>query len=127
VSKVKSLYDQLGKDVIEAAVRKFYEVAFDDPIIGHFFFHKSHEELIAKQFSFTCTLLGGPESYQGKSMTEAHTPFAIRHPHFMRRQEILKKTLQDMNLDPQIIDAWLAAEDKLKPLIITRTMGLPPL
>lgn len=113
-----SLYDDIGKDFIERALTAFYDRAFKDGIIGHFFFGKDQADLTNKQIQFASRMLGGPEPYRGRAMIPIHRPFQIRKPHFGRRQILLREVLVELELEPRLIDEWLRLEDQLKPLII---------
>ena len=119
-NKQQNLFEKIGRPLIERAVSLFYERAFVDGMIGHFFFLKDHQELIAKQIQFTSALLGGEVDYEGRPLALIHHPLPIRPPHFMRRQKILEEVLVELNLDTKLIDEWLAREQKLKPLILNR-------
>lgn len=116
-----TLYDQLckqaGPNQIEKIVRSFYERAFFDGIIGHFFFGRDHEELIAQQTTFTIALLGGPPCYKGKPIAAVHKSLGINHAHFGRRQVIMREVLNDYKVPADIIAAWLELEERLRPLI----------
>jgi hemoglobin len=113
-----SLYDDIGQETIERAIREFYRRAFDDGIIGHFFFGKDIDEIATKQIQFASRMLGGPVPYTGRSMTAIHTPFKINKAHFGRRQVLMRQVLEEMQVDPALRDAWLAMEERLKSLIV---------
>ena len=116
-----TLYEQVckqgGQDQIEKIVRSFYERAFFDGIIGHFFFGRDHEELIIKQTSFTIALLGGPSIYKGKPLATIHKSLKINNAHFGRRQVIMKEVLENYKIPRNLAAAWLDLEERLRPLI----------
>lgn len=120
----ETLYERVckhaGQDGIEKMVRSFYERAFFDGIIGHFFINHDHEDLIAKQTAFATALLGGPSNYRGKPLAPAHKDLGIRAPHFGRRQVLMREALEEFQLPADIISAWLELEDRLRPLITGR-------
>ena len=114
-----SLYQKIGKDFIEQAITEFYKRAFEDPIIGHFFFQKNREELTAKQIPFAAMMLGSDEHrYQGKPLRHAHQGLGIRRPHFDRRQVLMRDVLEEMKLKPELIDDWLKLENNLRGMIL---------
>ena len=124
-----NLYDQVcqqvGQTQIEKIVRSFYERAFFDGIIGHFFFGRDHEELVAKQTAFTIALLGGPSAYTGKPLVAVHNSLRINRAHFGRRQVIMDEVLSHHNVPPELAAAWLDLEERLRPLIIGSPTGSP--
>lgn len=114
----KTLYDEIGEDFIRKAVDLFYQRAFTDMIIGHFFFGKNHDELAAHQAAFTIAALGGPRLYAGRPLVEAHLGHRIRKPHFDRRRMILREVLEELGLSHHLLEAWLAQEEAFRSLII---------
>jgi len=113
-----SLYNQIGDDLIVRAVTEFYLRAFVDPLIGHFFHRKSITDITEKQIKFARGLLGGPTDYDGQPLETIHSPLKIRPPHFGRRQVLMAEVLEDLGLAPSLATAWLAREEKLRPLIM---------
>jgi truncated hemoglobin YjbI len=114
-----SLYDQRGAGMHDEVITEFYQRAFVDPLIGHFFFHSDKAALIAKQIIFTSNLLGAKHlTYTGKSLKEAHSKLPLREVHFRRRQRLLEEVLVERAVAGQLREQWLKLEEKLKPLII---------
>lgn len=116
--KKQGLYDQIGHAFIAKAVAEFYQRAFADVMIGHFFFHSDIDHITEQQIAFVTAMLGGPSNYQGKPLKPAHKPFQIRLVHFKRRQVLMREVLSDLHLDPHLRDAWLAAEEQFLPIIV---------
>jgi hemoglobin len=115
---MSTVYDQIGREFIEQAISEFYRRAFDDVLIGHFFFHSDLNHIVAQQIQFVSALLGGPSSYQGKPLKLAHKPFLIRPVHFSRRQVLMRDVLNDLGLAPDLVQSWLAIEDQFRSVII---------
>ena len=114
-----SLYEQLGDALIADVLTCFYERAFLDPLIGHFFFQHNHQELLQKQILFTSCFLGAQHlTYRGKSLLDAHSRLPLRDAHFRRRQVLLREVLEEKKVDIKLREQWLAREEKLKPLIV---------
>lgn len=117
---MKSLYEKIGHDFIEKAITEFYNRAFSDVIIGHFFLGKDQKHITKQQIDFASSMLGAENiHYKGVPLKKAHTPFLIRPPHFKRRQVIMREVLSEMKLDNSLAEAWLSKEDQLKPLIFS--------
>lgn len=112
-----SLFDDIGADTIEKVITEFYILAFDDVIIGHFFFDKDRADITKKQIDFATAMLGGPRNYRGKPLETAHENLPIRPPHFGRRQVLMRQVLSDLLVAESHVTAWLALEDRLRPLI----------
>lgn len=118
-----SLYEQIGSAVIHDSITEFYKRAFQDGIIGHFFFGKDREHITNLQIDFATAALGGPRNYRGQSLVAAHRNLRIKGAHFGRRQVLMAEVLLEIGLEESLRQQWLALENDLKPLI----MGVAPL
>ena len=114
-----SIYHLLGKNKITAVISDFYQRAFRDPIIGHFFFGKEHAPLLQGQLAFSLALLGGKDNYRGRDIGNLHQGMQIRNAHFNRRQQVLKEVLADHHVDRTVADSWLQIEERLRATIVT--------
>lgn len=112
------LFDAIGGERLEAILKSFYERCFDDVMIGHFFFGKDHDALLRQQLAFTSSMLGGPRAYEGRALPQVHDPLAIRPAQFARRQVILRETIDEYGLDPELAAAWLKQEERLRDIIM---------
>jgi hemoglobin len=111
-------YSDLNEQSISKVVRFFYEKAFVDPIIQHFFFNKNHDDLVRMQTQFAVALLGGPKNYTGRPLLSLHMPLKIKLAHFRRRQMLMRETLEEMGISPLSAEYWLQKEESLQPHII---------
>lgn len=116
----ENLYNKIGSEMIVKIISDFYEQAFIDPIIGHFFFNKDKQSLILKQINFTEALLGADTIYLGRPLLKVHKELAIRRPHFMRRQLLLQQVMQKYRLEANLALAWLEKENQLQSLILPK-------
>jgi hemoglobin len=115
----KNLFQLIGPEFIANAVAEFYRRAFEDVMIGHFFFNSDINHITAQQITFATALLGGPSLYRGKPLKAAHSALHIRPAHFARRQVLMAEVLADLRLDKTLAQGWLSLELQLKPLILT--------
>ena len=102
-----NLFNQIGEKKISAIIRDFYDAAFLDPIIGHFFFHHDKEDLIRKQVAFSIGLLGGPKTNFGRSIDAAHRQLNINKAHFGRRQVLFAEILKKHEVEEGLAEEWL--------------------
>jgi truncated hemoglobin YjbI len=113
-----SLFSDLGEDLIAKVITEFYERAFSDPIIGHFFFSKDKKHLITQQTQFVCVMLGSSvHEYLGKPLVKAHRNLIIKKSHFDRRQVIMSEALSYFNIPENICKKWLKLEEKFRTTI----------
>lgn len=115
---MRSLYERIGGELVREAITEFYRRVETDGIIGHFFFGKDVRDITQKQIAFATAMLGGPRGYKGKPLGAAHGDLDLRAPHFDRRQVLMGEVLEEMGLSLELREAWLALEEKLRPLIV---------
>lgn len=114
-----NVFQQLGERQIAAIITEFYQRAMCDPIIGHFFFHHDHAQLLKGQLAFSIAMLGGPKNYRGRSVFHIHQPLPIRHAHFNRRLVMLRALFEQFNIDRTAAAQWLAEEEKFRSAIVS--------
>jgi hemoglobin len=103
-----SLWDQIGEQTLRAVVVDFYDRVFDDAMIGFLFAGKDRQRLIDKEYEFTAKFLGAPGvRYTGRPMRAAHAASPILGGHFERRLQILRETLADHDVHPDVQKAWI--------------------
>ncbi|MEZ4741451.1 MAG: group 1 truncated hemoglobin [Bdellovibrionota bacterium] len=121
---MSSLYEEIGPKKIEKIVAEFYDRAFNDVLIGHFFFGKDKENLIKIQTSFVSPLLGAKNiKYIGRPLKTAHHDLKMKLVHFDRRQVLLGEVLQDFGLTEKQKDKWLFLEDSFRSMLFNDSFG----
>lgn len=113
------LFAKIGEHKLRAVVTDFYSRIFGDVMIGFLFEGKSRQHLIDREYEFTASFLGGDVKYTGRPMRTAHAQSPIFGGHFERRLQILRETLRDNAVDPEVQRAWidhtLALRDQITP------------
>lgn len=117
---MSNLYHSIGKTKIENCIRDFYTRAFSDPLISHFFFNSSLEDLVSAQINFFSILMGSKDhKYEGPSIKKAHHKIPIKKVHFDRRLVLLREVLVKQKLSTTHIDSWVGLEESFRNKIIT--------
>jgi hemoglobin len=94
-----SLYERLGGvDAITAVARAFDERAGKDDRINQKFARTNLERLTKEFVDQLCQDTGGPCTYTGLSMTQAHTNMGVTNGEFDAFMEDLVATLNDFNV-----------------------------
>jgi len=102
------LFDKIGGDKARAVVTDFYARVFDDVMIGFMFQGKDRQLLIQREWELVVNLLGAEGvKYTGRPMHVAHARHTIFGGHFERRLQILRETLRDHAVDPDVQRAWI--------------------
>ncbi len=100
-----SIYEKIGgAPAVDAAVDLFYRKVLGDDRISHFFDSVDMDAQIAKQKSFLTMVFGGPNSYTGKDMREAHKHMSLTEEHFNAVAENLVGTLQELGVAEEDIN-----------------------
>lgn len=112
-----SLFDQIGGDKLRAVIADFYTRVFHDVMIGFLFIGKDRARLVDKEWEFTANLLGAGVKYTGRPIREAHAKSPILGGHFERRLQILRETLADHDVAPEVQARWIEHTLALRPQV----------
>jgi hemoglobin len=119
-SSEKSLYDRLGgKDAISSVVDQFVANVAADTRINAMFANADIPNLKAKLVDQICQATGGPCTYTGKNMKDAHTGMNIKEADFTALVEDLKKALDAYNVLEKEQSELLGALATMKGDIVT--------
>jgi hemoglobin len=121
--KSPELFDKIGGDALRAAIVEFYRRVFGDVMIGFMFAKSDRQRLIDREWELIAALLGAPGvTYAGRPMRTAHAAHVIFGGHFERRMQILRETLRDCGVDPDVQAAWIDHSLSLRSQV-TRDRG----
>jgi hemoglobin len=113
-----SHFDELGgRPKLRAIVDDFVDRCFDDVMIGFLFQRADRDRIKRFEYQHAAEHLGGPVTYEGRPLDEAHRPHRIFGGQFARRRQILLETLRDHQVPEPIIEAWITHQDGLRALI----------
>jgi len=116
---VKSLYDRLGgKAAITAVVDDFIGNVAGDGRINQRFAGANIPRLKTMLVDQICQATGGPCTYSGKSMLEAHKGMNIKDGDFNALVEDLVKSLDKFKVPAQEKNELLGALGGMKPQIV---------
>lgn len=90
-----TLYERLGgKDAITSVVAEFCARSVTDPRIAPKFARTDADRLQAMLVDQICEAAGGPCTYQGRDMREAHAGMGVTAAEFDAQVDVLVATLQ---------------------------------
>lgn len=113
-----SHFEELGGEpALRAIVDDFVDRCFDDMMIGFLFQRADRDRIKRFEYEHAAEHLGAGTRYEGRPLGEAHGPHRIFGGQFARRRQILIETLRDHGVPGSVIDAWVAHQDTLRPLI----------
>ena len=118
-----SYFDEIGgESALRAIIDEFVERIFADTMIGFLFTRANKDRLKRFEYEHAAHFLGGPTTYSGRDLAEAHKRHPILGGHFARRRQILKLTLEKHGVPAHIRDAWLAHQDALREQVTADAM-----
>src|SRR6185436_12447391 len=92
-------------------------------MIGFMFRGKDRQHLIDREYELTAALLGAPGvTYTGRPMRAAHARHTIFGGQFERRLQIMRETMRDHGVAPEVQQAWIDHQLSLRSQI-TRDRG----
>jgi methyl-accepting chemotaxis protein len=103
-AKPASLYERIGGDAAVAkAVEEFYDRVLDDAELAPFFAKVNLDWLKKRQVQFLAQALGGPATYRGRNMADAHAGLGISAAHFERVAGHLSDALTELRVPAPIV------------------------
>lgn len=118
-SKRTSLLDQVGGlPVLQRVHKIFYDKVYAHPWIGQYFAGHDQVAIENRQTSFMAEKMGGPAGYMGKPMDLTHEHMYISEELFDLRKQLFKESLEEVGLDPELIERWLKIDGAFKRHIV---------
>jgi len=119
-----SLYAQLGGEPkLRAIIDEFVDRVFEDIMIGFLFAQADRSRIKEFEYQHASALLGGPDTYRGRPLRQAHAKHPIRGGHFARRMTLLRQVLDRHAVPPHIQTAWLEHDFRLQGQITGDALG----
>ena len=116
-----SVYEKIGGEAaVNAAVDIFYRKVLMDDRISEFFDTVDMESQHAKQKAFLTMAFGGPNSYSGKDMREAHKHMNLTEEHFNAVAENLVGTLEELKVPQEHIDEIVTIAVSVKDDVLNK-------
>lgn len=120
-SQQKSLYERLGgQPAIEAVVKDFGGRVLADKRVNKKFARSDANRLIKNLIDFVCVATGGPCTYTGKSMKEAHKHMAVTTGEFNALADDLVATLNKFKVPDKERNDLMAAIGPLAKDIVEK-------
>jgi len=97
-----------GEPALRSVIDRFVDRMFDDLMIGYLFRAADRKRVKAKEYEFAAHHLGANVTYTGRALPEAHRAHRITGGQFMRRLQILKNTLAELQVPSAVAEHWVA-------------------
>ncbi len=114
-----TLFDELGgMACLEKVHRIFYGKLLSDSWLKGFFDGVPRPHLEAQQSDFMAGLFGGPKVYAGKLPRSAHKHMFITEEVFLARHDLLKQSLVEASVRPDLMARWLDYDMRMKKALV---------
>ena len=107
-----------GASAVEAAVDRFYQRVWSDPVLSPYFPEVGREALKVHQHQFLSAALDGPQGYKGRPLREAHAPLNISDDIYDRVVGHLVATLEELDVDTATIQEITVALEALRSEVV---------
>ncbi len=98
----ESLFKKYGGfAAVGEIVHSFYEKIMDEESLEHYFWSIDITRLIRHQTDFLCMVLGGPASYTGRSLKEAHRGLNITEEDFLTVAGLLEEAMEEAGMEDE--------------------------
>ena len=82
---------------------------------------RSHLE--TQQSDFMSAVFGGPKVYSGRAPKSAHVHMFITEDVFLTRHEILKESLEEAKIRPDLQERWLSYDMGMKKVLVKNSIS----
>lgn len=114
-----SHFDRIGGGpAVRAAVDEFYGLVLADERLRPYF-AMDMDRLKRHQAALLSSVLGGPATYEGRELGEAHSRLGITGPHYKLVCDYLVSVLWRLHVDEDIIGAVQSTLATLQDTIVT--------
>jgi len=123
MSDESTIYDRIGgAPAVTAAVDRFYELVWDDPLLAPYFAATDRERLARHQRQFLTVVLRGAadDEHVERAMERAHAGLGVTDEAFDRVVGHLVATLGELGVTDELIAAIGGALAPLRGAIVER-------
>ncbi len=119
-NRTSSLYDTLGGAVpLRLAVDRFYTAVLADPELAPYFEGVDVAHVKRHQVLLLTQVLGGPQTYTGRDLGEAHRHLNVTSDHYDRVVDHLVATLEGLDAPGEVVAAVEGAVAGTKAAVVT--------
>lgn len=118
---MSSDYERIGGGpAVTAVVDALYDRLTVDPLVGHYFQDISLPDQKRHMVLMLTKVLGGPDTYDGRSLEEAHQPLGISDPDYDRVGETLMGILGEVGVPEDIQGRVAGTLGAVRPQVVSQ-------
>ncbi|NOQ15590.1 MAG: hypothetical protein GQ581_00870 [Methyloprofundus sp.] len=116
------LVEVQGTEGVRKVHQRFYDVLFDEPWLGKFFYGKAKDVLVDKQTQFMVAAFGGENFYKGDTPAFVHMHMYVTDEMSDLRQQVLRQAILAEGHSDSIADRWLKVDDSFRASIVKNSV-----
>jgi hemoglobin len=113
-----SYYEKVGADTVREVVDRFYVVVLDDPDLMPYFDGVDLARLKRHMVMLLCSVLGGPETYEGRELADAHRDMGITGEHYEKVGGMLIGVLREKGADEELVQHVVTVLGQVRGAIV---------
>lgn len=118
------LFDELGgMPCLQKVHRIFYGKLLAHPWLKGFFVGVPRAHLESQQTDFMTGVFGGPKVYGGRPPKTAHTHLFITEEVFLIRHALLKESLDEAGIRPDLKERWLTHDLRMMKVLCKQSVS----
>jgi hemoglobin len=118
-------HDLGGEATVQAVVERFYQLILDDEMLAPYFGDADLRELKRHQVLLLSQVMGGPASYAGRELGEAHAGLGITDRDFTRVAGHLATALDEAGAGGEVIARVSETVEATREQIVTVPLAGP--
>ncbi|PIR00086.1 MAG: group 1 truncated hemoglobin [Nitrospinae bacterium CG11_big_fil_rev_8_21_14_0_20_45_15] len=112
-----------GREVLERVHKKFYDKLYEHAWLKHFFAEVDQKVIENQQTDFMVSNMGGGRVYSGKLPKPAHKHMNITDEMFEERNRILKESILECGVRPDLAERWLKIDYAFKRSLVKNSLS----
>ncbi|MEO3873765.1 group 1 truncated hemoglobin [Nonomuraea sp. B12E4] len=118
-----SYYEQVGAATVREVVDQFYAVVLADPDLAPYFTDVDLPRLKRHMVMLLCSVLGGPEVYEGADLADAHRDMGITSEHYEKVGGMLVAALREKGADEELVQHVVTVLGQVRGSIVAQPAG----
>ena len=123
MKRKETLFDAIGGlPTLEKVHKIFYDKIYAHPWIGQFFVGHNQASIEKRQTRFMTEKMRGDAQYFAKDMKMAHRHMYITEELFELRSQLLRESLEDAGISPDLAKRWLKIDSAFKRQVVKESI-----
>ncbi|SDJ45050.1 group I truncated hemoglobin [Nonomuraea jiangxiensis] len=118
-----SYYEQVGAATVREVVDRFYVAVLADPELQPYFTDVDLPRLKRHMVMLLCSVLGGPEVYEGADLADAHRDMGVTGAHYEKVGSLLVAALREQGAGEDLVEHVVTVLGQVRGSIVAQPAG----